>query len=147
MCPNDPLNDIDKDYICGDVDSCQFDKENDVDDDLICGDVDSCPLDSENDADSDSICGNVDSCPYDAANDADSDGVCATMTCMCASPEFEVPYFMITRLKVSRAYMLKREAGVYQFCALWQHVSLRAWERVVARATRMLKRFCLFRTQ
>merc|ERR1712226_757046 len=67
---------------------------------MICADKDSCPLDTENDADSDAICGDVDTCPYDAANDADSDGVCATITCVCASPDVKVPYFMITRLKV-----------------------------------------------
>merc|ERR1712151_473520 len=111
VCPNDPLNDIDKDFICGDVDTCQFDKENDIDEDMICGDVDACPLDPENDADSDHICGNHDTCPYDSANDADSDGVCATITCVCKSPEFTEPYFMLTRLKVPRTFKLHSFSG------------------------------------
>ena len=30
FCPYDGLNDIDSDYICGDVDSCPYDTENDA---------------------------------------------------------------------------------------------------------------------
>jgi len=101
-CPNDPLNDIDGDGICGDADNCPtvYNVQDDTDGDGIgdacdnCyahpntdqadadgdsqGDVcDPCPFDPDNDADGDGICGDVDTCPDDAKNDIDGDGLCA----------------------------------------------------------------------
>ena len=37
-CCNDPLNDIDGDGVCGDLDECPNDAENDADDDGVCAD-------------------------------------------------------------------------------------------------------------
>ncbi|NLE60683.1 MAG: hypothetical protein GX616_20245, partial [Planctomycetes bacterium] len=78
LCPNDPLNDVDGDGACGDVDNCP-DTANanqaNADGDSL-GDVcDLCPNDPLNDVDGDGACGDVDNCPDTAnANQANADG-------------------------------------------------------------------------
>ena len=106
-CPLDPLNDIDEDGVCGDVDNCPDEddfnpgQENGDGDEF--GDVcDPCPGDILNDIDLDGVCGNEDNCPevantdqlnsdgdllgdacddceFDADNDIDGDGVCGNI--------------------------------------------------------------------
>ena len=64
-CSNDPESDVDKDKICGDIDSCPKDKENDADGDKLCADKHFCDYGKETGADGNKLCGDVDSCPRD----------------------------------------------------------------------------------
>jgi fibronectin type 3 domain-containing protein len=98
-CPNDLVDDVDGDGVCGEdncpdvvnaaqtdsdgdsigdaCDNCPNDAANDADGDGVCGDVDICPgFDDALDADIDTIPDDCDTCPNDVANDADGDGVC-----------------------------------------------------------------------
>ncbi|HEX4823034.1 MAG TPA: thrombospondin type 3 repeat-containing protein [Candidatus Polarisedimenticolaceae bacterium] len=77
-CPLDPLNDVDGDGVCGNVDNCPTvanANQANQDGDAFGDACDPCPLDPLNDADGDGICGNVDNCPTVAnANQANQDG-------------------------------------------------------------------------
>jgi len=77
-CPDDP--DSDSDGIGDPCDVCTNDPDNDVDDDFVCGDVDNCPLThnpNQEDSDGDSIGDSCDVCPFDPYNDSDGDSLCA----------------------------------------------------------------------
>ena len=81
-CVSDPLNDLDGDGLCADVDNCPFifnpAPQTDADGDGAGDACDFCPLDSFNDIDGDGVCGDVDNCPADANTDqadSNSDGV------------------------------------------------------------------------
>jgi len=79
-CPLDPLDDIDADGVCGNLDNCPSvsNDQSDLDSDGLGDACDSCPLDSVNDIDLDGVCGGVDNCPT-AANpgqqDLDADSI------------------------------------------------------------------------
>jgi hypothetical protein len=79
-CPHDPLDDIDADGVCGDLDNCPLTaaaNQSYLDGDGR-GDVcDVCPADADDDADADGLCADADACPLDPANDGDGDGSCA----------------------------------------------------------------------
>jgi FG-GAP-like repeat/Thrombospondin type 3 repeat len=80
-CPLDPLNDQDRDGVCGDLDNCptlanpdQINRDGDARGDAC----DPCPLDPLDDADHDGRCADADNCPEVANSsqaDADSDGI------------------------------------------------------------------------
>jgi hypothetical protein len=80
-CPNDPLNDADRDSVCGDVDNCPNDynpDQADSDADGFGDACDNCPSTTnadQADGDSDGIGDACDNCPSVANSDqADSDG-------------------------------------------------------------------------
>jgi hypothetical protein len=81
LCSNDPENDYDNDYICGDIDSCPFDPDNDIDEDTLCGDVDNCPElgnPDQRDVDVDgrgNPCDNCELVPNADQRDLDGDGL------------------------------------------------------------------------
>jgi hypothetical protein len=101
-CPSDPLDDIDHDSICGDVDNCPSlfnplqenadldatgdfcdicpnDSLDDLDGDTVCGDVDNCPATfntEQTDQDLDGQGDSCDVCPTDPDDDADADSHC-----------------------------------------------------------------------
>ncbi len=64
-CPQDPLNDVDADGVCGNADNCPgvANNQSDLDGDGRGDACDTCPLDATNDADYDGVCGGVDNCP------------------------------------------------------------------------------------
>ncbi|MEM7247236.1 MAG: thrombospondin type 3 repeat-containing protein [Acidobacteriota bacterium] len=102
-CPNDPLDDIEDDGWCADVDNCpeSYNRyQEDWDGDGPGDACDPCPHDALDDADADGLCANFDNCPdlgnplqvdldadgtgdacdpcpLDALDDADADGFCA----------------------------------------------------------------------
>ena len=104
-CPDDPLDDVDGDQFCGDVDTCpdewdpaQADADgdgrgdscdpcpadplDDADADGVCADADNCPATAnveQTDGDGDGIGEACDGCPLDSQNDADGDGRCANV--------------------------------------------------------------------
>ncbi len=78
--PNPFQGDLDGDLV-GDVcDFCKLDPLDDVDLDFICGNVDNCPFKNnpgQDDGDLDGIGDACDACPGDPANDEDGDGTCS----------------------------------------------------------------------
>ena len=81
-CINDPLNDIDGDDICGDIDICPFDYDplqEDTDGDNYGDSCDNCPdifNEDQLDADGDGIGDSCDICINDEYNDIDGDSIC-----------------------------------------------------------------------
>jgi hypothetical protein len=104
-CPADPLNDIDRDTVCGDVDNCPYVEntdQGDADGDLTGDECDTCtdldgdgagdnlypvntcaqdncpviPNPDQANADNDLLGDACDVCPTDPANDFDGDGAC-----------------------------------------------------------------------
>jgi hypothetical protein len=72
-------SDSDLDGIIDDADFCAFDPLNDIDEDEYCIDMDNCPSsynEDQKDSDFDGVGDVCDICPYDERRDFDSDGIC-----------------------------------------------------------------------
>lgn len=81
-CLGDPLNDADRDGICGLADICPLDSLNDIDGDGDCANVDNCdttPNPAQTDSDNDGKGDACDPCPLDAYDDWDQDGICGNL--------------------------------------------------------------------